>query len=546
MAKKKRIGLLVLMILVIFLLGGGGFWWMSKAGLIFQISSPNISSPQITPTFTFNTKPYYKEKLPPVKSKEDLEKIRKLDFLECKIVLTSSDLKGCISRILQESIRVEMVRDPRLVPELIKIAKQKRFKSPSYIFKTEAEKLLYRQQICQLRYSAVKALGEIKDPRAVDVLLSLMREDYKPSTSCFFTWPSEEGYISMCEKAGEALIKINPEKIVYRLISDLEKTWTAYKKAFKILMPWASDTYSPLTSFPSLSLSLIKMNSLLYDFTKPSCYLNTIAQLEKGREYIFNELKKKDLEKEKFFVFMGALSNYQLTREELEIVKYYFSPQNKDIPVELKISAALSIVKNPSPENLDFYIYLINNSYDAGFYALRKLKLPEALPILTRYLESNDYFKSSMAAEVLYEYEAQYIKSLIPILIEKAKTEGDEAYFKALAKANEPSIIDDLINIIYTSKSSTIRSNALKTIGLIFSSESKRALKNLLSDTKNLDESLRTEALFWYLFQTKQTDTKSISNYFSADVLQRELQKALSKRNKYEDKKSKDSNYFGW
>ena len=129
-----------------------------------------------------------KPPLPPAdprELKEVVDRIARLDFPECELAASEESCDDsefrkafslCQQRLEYEVGRIGQSRDKSLVPELIKIA-EKRSYGYGFLRCTPCEEMKrgVLQNICAMRFLAILALGEIKDSRAVDPLLKLVR-----------------------------------------------------------------------------------------------------------------------------------------------------------------------------------------------------------------------------------------------------------------------------------------------------------------------------------------------------------------------------------
>jgi len=159
----------------------------------------------------------------------EVKQIRKLDFPECQDLDKDPGIQECYRRLEKEASWVAEQRDPNRVPDLIKLAQQKKFKSPKD-FKGEEEHIEYKYRVCRLRFAAIGALGEIKDPRAVAPLLELMNESYTKAHGCPVAGDNEID--TLCGVAGKSLLKLKPQGVTDKLLSNLENHKFNYSTMF--------------------------------------------------------------------------------------------------------------------------------------------------------------------------------------------------------------------------------------------------------------------------------------------------------------------------
>jgi len=174
----------------------------------------------------------------PGELKEMVDRIARLDFPECELVASKEScgetgfrpaFSLCTRRLEYELGRIGMVRDKALVPELIKIAGKRKYGYGFLRCKAcEEMRRDFLQHICAVRFYAILALGEIKDPRAVDPLLALLDEPVpsfeKPEDleeSC--AGPMSGGLGITCAVALEALTKMGVSPKDQKLMPELLK-----------------------------------------------------------------------------------------------------------------------------------------------------------------------------------------------------------------------------------------------------------------------------------------------------------------------------------
>jgi len=456
----------------------------------------------------------------PPRNTQEMKDIRKLNFEECKKAVNKEQLEKCMVRMSEESYRLSQVRDPALVPGLIEIAEQKRFKfPPAYLTANPVEKMLYRQRVCDLRYGAIRALGEIKDQAAVEPLLSIMEEKYSLDAGCFFAWEGHDQN-SICTEAGKALIKLEPADVSARLFRDLERSWPAYEVAERSLtMRDGGVGYLMLSATNAIDMSA--MNSMLADFNGPGCYLTVLGNFndEETKKLIISELGRKKLSDSKAAMYLTAAGYFSLNLEDIEVIKPYLQLDAEKPDEKLQNIAVAAVTNNPNPAYVGLYIELVNHGFvREGFEAMGKTKSLEALAFVSQELKGR---YSVDAAKALFNFEGNDIRPFVPALVELIKTSKtipDESYYNAIIKSQDPSVIPFFIEQFYLiqGKDAIRENNNIKSIGLIVCPESQEALKRLIADD---NVSLRYRALKYLVYQVGQEGIDYGMQYLDPEVI---------------------------
>ena len=457
----------------------------------------------------------------------DFEKISKVDFPECENAKDRQAKKKCMERVYQELSKIGPVMGPALVPDLIKLAEQKKFPTPKgYKFDNEADKLLYQQFTCNIRGGAIRALGEIGDERAVDALLSVMDEKYNKKTACTFSW-SYGDQSSICDDVSFALSKISPEGIADRLADGIEKSAPAYKKAVS----------RKNNLIHSKSTNLYKINKIIHEIDHPECYASVLSDLgPEGKSVIYERLEGGNLSGVEYELFLKALGKFKLNQEDMEFLKGFIDPGNTELKPEIRDAAINVLLKNPSPEYEDLYLYILEN-YPGKYYVsgpLKNIKSKKFLVIVGKDLEGSDRLESHNAARIMTKYDSEDVLPYLPVLI--SKVEGgdyDQHYLEAIGKANDPSTVNLLLEVAYLGESS-----ALYAIGDIKSPESQKALETFISNDDYLkygknyhsEENFlmyRKAALELYLKQVGSEGVPFGMKHFDEEVVRYSLKSAI-------------------
>ena len=411
----------------------------------------------------------------PPKTKKELKELRRkivqFDFPECmnikEVSISDEKFSKCFVRVWIEASKIGEIENTQLVPELIKIAKRKMYSPPP---KLDILKLgvaqAYQQTICWMRFQAIKALGELRDPRAVEPLLDLLNEGYSPNGCVMGEFEREPELI--CFKAAKALGKINPKGLAEKIYAEAE----SYKQSIR-------PTKRTITGS--------NFGILTQEEMKFMCKMYAVVELEEGREILLEKIKSKDLEKRELILYIGLLSSKPLTREGIEILKSYLSHQDPEVRKE----AAKALVQFPTEENLELYLWMFENGFPSqAFSAFRKLKSPQLIPFLVELLKKDGWL-SEKSAWVLQTYPSDLVKEkAVPVIREKIKNrEAEWLHYRLLVFHQACSAIPELEEILYCPECD--KSYIIDTIGMIRCKESQEALKRLISDVNYVEKMVK-------------------------------------------------------
>jgi hypothetical protein len=470
-------------------------------------------------------------------TKEDFDRIFKLDFPECKKLLNQKEVEKqcklevdygyenckarelfvqCSTRLQQEAYKMFELKDPQYLPELITLAKLKRFSSSK--IKTPPGPTLALP--CALRYSAINTLGRLKDPRAIDTLIELMNEQPTQDTNCNVYWDSDQD--GFCDQASAALRQLNPQGISEQIIKHVNKNASFIKQNVK----------SNSNDADPFSNSNMELMSSYLNMTCNIRYLPATGP--EGRSFIFEQLSLNNLMDLAIIPYLDAASNYYLTVDEAKTISKYM---NDEYSKDIIYKAGCSISNKPVGENKQLYIDIANSGNMCGLTALSTLQAPEGLVIIQDKLNNKDDSSIYQAMSALSNYSSEEIKPFLPSLLKiiesdeycrKYNPSSDRFYCGAsyfpmvekfpLVKAQDPSVIPDLMKMAYIGNKLS-----LPIIGHITCVQSQDALKKLIEDNGFMD---RSSALYWYLYQTGEAGRPFALKYFDETTVDSLMEKA--------------------
>ena len=447
-------------------------------------------------------------------TKKDINKIMKLDFTECKKARDQKGLDECLQKVYEMYSRISKDRSQNLIHEKFKLAKYSKFNyPPNYVFKNEFEKHNFKAGICFCRYELVKGIGELNDPEVKDVLLSLIEEKITDDSGCFICVPSENSN-SMCKEAGQVLVKLNPQGVSERIYQDFERSLidyeNTYSKIYNTSQEYHFDFYNEIDRF-NLDSSILE---------GPRCYVSILSQVSGGRKIIFDNLSSGKLSEHEIIFYLDEVKNYTLNPDETLILLHYLNYNDIKEDESIALKAAVALTKNPIKQNEDIYINIMNEyRFGDGLSALAKIHPQAALLYISETLKLGRSSRINSAAMILSKYPEEDIRPLLPILINDLRNDhNNQNILQPIIKAQDGSVINDLLQMAYDGSIYSI-----EAIGKIQSIESQEALKVLISD-KNINQSLRKDALFWYLFQVGEKGADYCLIYFDKNTVYKILE----------------------
>ena len=436
----------------------------------------------------------------------------------------------CFNDSFEPAIRINGTKDTALVPAIIKVAVSTEYKVPPEVEgQNDSIKTGYRALMCSVRMVAISTLGKLQDPRAIKPLLKIMDESYDTQyLGCYFGRDE-----SICRSAGEALLTFKPKGLQSRLIRNIEdhpyKTEAQIEKAISVKRE--SGTLTEDQAYRESGDSNIA-----------KCNLDVLSKLgDEGKEAILEKLNDKLLSEPEQALYLSGLSAFPLDKRTLTLAKDYLNARDPGVRAE----AAEALVGSATPENKDFYIWMFNNGFvKPACEAFGKLKSPELAPLLVSVIEKSDNGDTVTAAvKALKEFPAEAIKPIVPTLVNKIKTRDyarKRLYYELLMKAGDPSIVKDMMEIIYDPKHTN--GSALDVIGRIPSVQSLAALQKIMTDkqfaktvmgknpegpderelAQRLNE-IRYKALYWYLYIKGPPGKDYADKYFDPKIVDLEL-----------------------
>lgn len=436
--------------------------------------------------------------------------------------------RNCFDRAFEPALMLYDVSEPSLIPELVKVAVQKKYKAPPEIAGAdENTRRGYRALMCAVRYSAIAALGRLKDPRALKPLLQIMGESYDtPYAGCYFGL--EE---SLCKSAGAALLKLEPKGVAEALLKNIDEH--PYRTEQEI-----DQALEPKRRRGSLGVD--EAYREYQDSNIAECNMNILVKLgDEGKRAVIAKIKSGDLNNSELQLFLHAAGKFKLDKPEIELVKEFL--EHKDAGV--RAAAADALVENPVPENKDLYLALFNRGYiKQAVAAFGELKnSPELAERLVKVIaESDDPETVTTAVESLIQFPAALVKPAGPLVLEKIKTRDyakNKAFYQAVAIAGDRSAIRDLMALLHDPRQAN--GWALDAIGSLQGPESIAALKTIMADKnyartvlkkepETIEEReifdrlnrIRMKALVWYLVQVGDSGESYARRYYSQAAIE--------------------------
>jgi len=505
---------------------------------------------------------YFKDIKPPANAKELQELARKtyaLDFPECDDLscLGNSgpceDSDKCYMKMFKVFVAVARVRDRKIVPELIKIALNKDYPvSPKIAAEKVETKEWYQQNMCILRYSAIYALGEIKDPRAIKPLLKLMDEPYTKQKGCMFVY-CDSDLNWLCNESRLALMKFKPKGISPELVKHIENQsqWTNKKEGDFMIADCNMHALAQIGD-EGRKLILEKLKSKNLNDDQLDLYLRGITQFPADDEIlsvISDELKNPRVEKKKKLLYLRTLVEFPLSQKTAELLKSFISSQDK----EFAESAVDLIVEYPKAEKKELYLWLLDRGYaKQACSAFGRIRTPDLVPVLAGIIEKeNDDSKVNAAINALNNFEPEQITPALPALISKIQKKGHVSpiFYYAIAKCQDPSVIKDLREHLYADKTRPENIIVVEAIGMISGPESEAALREIIEekdfriigldpDTPEFNtmlakyEAVRLKALYWLMVKNGEKEINYGLRYFDKRAVDKEWDRAKFQREK--------------
>jgi HEAT repeat protein len=472
-----------------------------------------------------------------------VKKITRLDAPACKDI---DKKKGepdqlwleCFKQAYEEpSIRIYSIEDANLLPALVKVASNTKFKYPSNLPKDPDIRRKYRLLACSVRFTAVQTLGKMGDPRAIDPMLKIMAEPYDTSSvGCFFG-----GGTSMCTITARELSKFQDPGVPEMLIRNLEQH--PYKTHTEL-----EEEISKTQGGPGFSEedSWVKYQ----DTNISECNIQTLFDLdEDGRQAIIRELKTGKLNSAQLQLFLDFAGKMKLDQGGFEAVKKYLTYESKPV----REAAAQALAKNANKQQKDLFLDL----YQQGLYrqaaeAFGKIKSPELVPVLIEILKKSDDEETVKAVCIaLKQYKPEEIRPAVAVLMPKLKKNREmvtDPYYDVLKKAKDPAVIKDLVEMLHNPDQAM--GIQIDTVGAIGGAEAKSALRRIMEEKnyaldvlkdrpttgaegeENLSrlQRIRVKAMFWYLVLEGESAKTYCKKYFDPKLVDSQWLLAEQKR----------------
>jgi len=433
----------------------------------------------------------------------------------------------CFNQAYEPALMLNNIDDRSMVPALIKVAMKKKYRPPREIAQAdENTRRGYRALMCAVRYSAIAALGKLKDPKAEKPLLKIMDEPYDtPYAGCYFG--QEE---SLCKSAGAALMRFEAKGIAGVLLENMDDhTYRTGQEINQALEPKRKKG----------TLGIDEAYREYGDSNIAECNMNILVKLgEEGKKAILGKLGSGDLNNSELELFLRRAGRFKLDKREVELVKDFLDSKDSGV----RAAAADALAENAVPENKDLYVALFNQGYiKQAAAAFGKLKSPELADMLVKVIAKRDDPETVTAAvESLIQFPAALVKPAGPLVLEKIKTRDyakNKAFYQAVAIAGDRSAIKDLMAMLYD----PYQANgwALDAVGSLPGPESVAALKKIMGD-KNYARTvlkkepstpeeheifdrlnrIRMKALVWYLVQAGDAGESYARKYYSQPAIE--------------------------
>ena len=430
-----------------------------------------------------------KPPLPPADPRELKElagRIARLDFPECDLAATQESCEEtefrqafdlCHARLEYEVGRIGQSRDKVLVPELIKIAEKRKY-GYGFLRCKACEEMKRRVllNICAMRFSAILALGEIKDPRAVDPLLKLIDEPV-PS----FAEPEEleescagpmAGYLGFtCAVALEALTKMGVTPKEEGLMPELLKALDEIKD--QEIKEVNADFYQAARAGCKVGAASVfgakALDAMVEKFQEP-------GTSESKKEAILNSISK--IRDPKAIPKLKEL----LHHPELDPVMH-------GLERNLSSAAAAALAGMALPELIPEYTWMLNTEdFSYGCRALGQIKDPSTIPYLINVLQANmgnsleNASKTGSASRALAEM-GPIARDAVPTLIDGLNScdSSCSSIAKALGAIGDEAAVPALLQFVLGNPSPYISGNeAVKALGAIGTDSAVEALKKII------------------------------------------------------------------
>jgi len=490
--KRIGLGLMVAIILAI------SYFWFASGQEEATPSDAGSSQPRTEkqkhkPFKGFLSKPDQNSEEPLIKDVSDLEKLSPdpinnkkelkelvnrivhLEFPECELAkehdpkncqdpVLRESFDNCILRINYEVLRIRMIRDKNLVPELIKVAEKNEYQYGSWIKGAcDERKVEVNQMICSMRFSAIYALGEINDPKAVEPLLGLLDEpvpDISNSPKDFLNYgcavlvPGEGddqiGYI--CSQALKALLKIEiPESkkgLVPDLIKEIDKIEEGGDEENLSQSIQASCKIAAASK-----LGGTKLDSMLEKYYSP----NTSEAKKQALLYSISQIRDPNA--------IPKLKEL-MRHPELDPGQHGYGKAGN-----LSQASAQALIGMALPELIPEYIWMIESGeyVELGCEALGTIKDPSTVKYLIQVLQTNygehTGYTHDFAARALTEM-GPMAREAVPVLIERLTTCKDCQYIaQALGAIGDEAAVPALSKFVLENPQGDVGISALGMIG---------------------------------------------------------------------------------
>jgi len=444
----------------------------------------------------------------------------------------------CFKQAYEEpSLRIYGIDDPKLVPELIKIAARNKFRVPRQVPDDNIIRKNYRLLMCSIRFTAVQTLGKINDPRAVDPLIKIMDEPYDTDcVGCFFG-----GATSVCTVAGKEAAKFKDPGIEQKLLKNIESH------------PYRTEDDVNEAVEKKKAGETIGMEDAWMEYQDKNiveCNIEALARRgAQGRKIIFQKIKSGDLTSAQLQLFLLVMSRFPIDQESFELFKKYLSYENKAV----QDKAAEALARGATKQRKDFYLsFYEQGRYKDAAIAFGRIKTPDLVPQLTEIIKKSDDLDTLKEACVaLKEFKPEEIRPALPALLSKMKNNQEmltNEYYDVLKKAKDPSVIKELAAMLHDPRMTM--GIQVDTIGTIGGLEAKAALRKILEeknfaqnvakgmkaspeeekDTLDRLQRIRFRAMFWVMVLEGESAKPYCAGFFGQKAVDAQWPMAEAKR----------------